>query len=206
MGPRPPLDPDDARRLVSAAQARAAILVEGWSDQAALEALARRRGRDLAAEGIVVVPIGGATNTQRFVQALGPQGLGVRLAGLCDVAELGHVRRALERGGVVTGTGASDDVADHGFYACDADLEDELIRALGTAAVERVLDAEGELASFRRFQDQPAQRGRDRHAQLRRFLGTRAGRKVRYGALLVDALELDRVPEALDLALGHVHG
>ena len=186
---------------MSAAQAHAAILVEGWSDQAALETLARRRGRDLLqAEGIVVVPIGGATNVQRFAQALGPQGLGVRLAGLCDAAELRHVRRGLERAGVATGTGT----ADHGFYACDADLEDELIRAIGTVAVERVLDAEGELASFRRFQGQPAQRGRDLHAQLRRFLGTRAGRKVRYGALLVDALELDRVPHALDLALAHV--
>ena len=68
------------------------------------------------------------------------------------------------------------------------------------------LRAEGELASFRRFQDQPAQRGRELHAQLRRFLGTRAGRKVRYGSLLVDALELDRVPPALDLALARVHG
>lgn len=201
-GPRPPLDPDAARRLVSAAQARAAILVEGWSDQAALEALARRRGRDLLAEGVVVVPIGGATNVQRFVQALGPHGLGVRLAGLCDVAEMRHVRRGLELAGVATSTGSEE----HGFYACDADLEDELIRALGTAAVERVLDAEGELVSFRRFQDQPAQRGRDLHAQLRRFLGTRSGRKVRYGALLVDALELDRVPRALDLALAHVQG
>ena len=94
----------------------------------------------------------------------------------------------------------------HGFYACDADLEDELIRAVGTAAVERVLGAEGELASFRRFQDQPAQRGRELHAQLRRFLGTRAGRKVRYGSLLVDALELYRVPPGLDLALARVHG
>jgi hypothetical protein len=182
------------------ARAHAAILVEGWSDQAALEALARRRGRDLRAEGIVVVPIGGATNVERFVQALGPHGLRVRLAGLCDVAELRHVRRGLERAGVTASAGTED----HGFYACDADLEDELIRALGTAAVERVLDAAGELVSFRRFQDQPAQRGRDLHAQLRRFLGTRSGRKVRYGALLVDALELDRVPRALDLALAHV--
>jgi hypothetical protein len=201
-GPRPPLDPDAARRLVSAARARAAILVEGWSDQAALEALARRRGRDLLAEGIVVVPIGGATNVQRFVQALGPLGLGVRLAGLCDVAELPHVRRGLARAGVAASGGDGAE----GFYACDADLEDELIRALGTAAAERVVEAEGELVSFRRFQDQPAQRGRDLHAQLRRFLGTRSGRKVRYGALLVDALELDRVPQALDLALAHVRG
>jgi len=205
-GPRPPLDPDVARRLLSAARARAAILVEGWSDQAALETLARRRGRDLPAEGIVVVPIGGATNVQRFVQALGPRGLDIRLAGLCDSAELQHVRRGLERAGVAE---CADVAADggserHGFYACDADLEDELVRALGTAAVERVLDAEGELESFRRFQGQPAQRGRDPHAQLRRFLGTRAGRKVRYGALLVDALDLDRVPRALDLVLAHV--
>jgi OLD-like protein len=207
-GPRPPLDPEAALRLVRDVQARTAILVEGWSDKAALEALARRRGRDLAAEGIVVVPIGGATNVQRFLQALGPHGLGMRLAGLCDVAELPHVRRGLERAGMPASPGTSSDMTggDRGFYACDADLEDELIRALGTAAVERVLDAEGELASFRRFQDQPAQRGRDLHAQLRRFLGTRAGRKVRYGALLVDALELDRVPPALDRVLEHVRG
>jgi hypothetical protein len=203
-GPRPPLDPDAARVLLLAAKARAAILVEGWSDQAALEALARRRGRDLRAEGVVVVPIGGATNVQRFAQALGPNGLGVQLAGLCDVAELPHVRRGLERAGMAARTGMNVAGADDGFYACDVDLEDELIRALGTSAVERVLDAEGDLASFRRFQDQPAQRGRDLHAQLRRFLGTRAGRKVRYGALLVDALELDRVPPALDLALAYV--
>ena len=205
-GPRPPLDPDDARRLLTAARARAAILVEGWSDQAALEALARRRGRDLPAEGVVVVPIGGATNVQRFVQALGPHGMGLRLAGLCDIAELRHVRRSLERGGVVASAKATTDdgTGDDGFYACDADLEDELIRALGTVAVERVVEAEGELASLRRFQDQPAQRGRDLHSQLRRFLGTRAGRKVRYGALLVDALDLDRVPRALDLALARV--
>jgi hypothetical protein len=201
-GPRPPLSPDDARRLLTAAHARAAILVEGWSDQAALEALARRRGRDLQAEGIVVVPIGGATNLQRFVQALGPQGLGVRLAGLCDIAELRHVRRGLEEAAMT----ANERIEDHGFCACDADLEDELIRAVGTAAVERVLGAEGELASFRRFQDQPAQRGRELHAQLRRFLGTRAGRKVRYDTLLVDALELDRAPRALDLALARVQG
>jgi len=193
---------------VSAARARAAILVEGWSDQAALELLARRSGRDLRAEGIVVLPIGGATNVQRFVQALGPRGLGLRLAGLCDLAELRHVRRALEHAGLVASAGAttSAGIEAHGFYVCDADLEDDLIRALGTAAVERVLEAEGDLASFRRFQDQPAQRGRDLHTQLRRFLGTRAGRKVRYGALLVEALDLDRVPHALDLALAHVQG
>lgn len=41
---------------------RAVVLVEGESDRAALLALARRRGRTLAADGVVVVPMGGATN------------------------------------------------------------------------------------------------------------------------------------------------
>lgn len=193
--------PAACEQLVSIG-AVAAILVEGWSDQAALEALARRRGWDLRAEGIVIVPVGGVTNVGRFVRALGPLGLGVRLAGLYDAAELTYVRRALAQAGTEL-DGAFADLEAHGFFVCDADLEDELIRALGTAGVERVLQAEGELASFRSFQAQPAQRGRDHGAQLRRFMGTRAGRKIRYGSLLVEALDLNRVPRSLDLALAH---
>jgi hypothetical protein len=196
-GPRPPLSPQAAQELLLQARARAAILVEGWSDQSALEALARRRGRDLRGEGVVVVPIGGATNVDRFVRALGPSGLGLQLAGLCDAGEAAGIRRSLARAGFGTDTIA--------LFICDADLEDELIRALGPMAVERVLDTQGDLPSFRRFQEQPAQRSRDEHAQLRRFMGTRSGRKVRYGALLVDALDLERVPGALDLALAAVH-
>ena len=65
-----------------------------------------------------------------------------------------------------------------GFYVCDVDLEDELIRALGTAAVEAIVDAQGELGTFRTFQHQPAQRGRPAEAQLRRFMGTASGRKI----------------------------
>ena len=202
-GPRPPLSAAAACALVVGANAGAAILVEGWSDQAALDTLARRRGWDLHAEGIVIVPIGGATNVDRFARALGPRGLGVRLAGLCDVAEVPQVRRGLERAGIGTNLALAGMEA-LGFFVCDADLEDELIRAVGSAGVERVLEAQGELGSFRKFQAQPVQRGRDHRAQLRRFMGTRAGRKIRYGSLLVDALDLDRVPRALDLVLAHV--
>ena len=63
---------------------------------------------------------------------------------------------------------------------CVADLEDELIRALGAAAVEQVVAAQGELGSFRTFQKQPAWRGRAIEEQLRRFMGTYGGRKIRY--------------------------
>ena len=63
---------------------RGVILVEGVSDQLALEALARRRGRNLEAEGISIVPMGGATNIRRFLDVYGPHGFGLRLAGLYD--------------------------------------------------------------------------------------------------------------------------
>jgi hypothetical protein len=179
------------------------VLVEGRSDRAALEALAERRDRDLGAEGIEVVAMGGATNIGHFLAAYGPKGRDVTLAGLCDVAEEGYFRRGLERAGLGAGLSRVDTEA-LGFYVCEADLEDELIRALGTDAVERVVEAQGDLGSFRLFQRQPAQQGRATSAQLHRFMGTRSGRKSQYACELVRALDLDRVPRALDRVLAHV--
>jgi len=199
-GPRPPLLPTTARKLALDANASAVILVEGWSDQAAVDTLARRRGWDLQTEGILTLPIGGVTNLGAFVQVLGASGLGLRLAGLCDAAEENYVRRTLERAGLGTDLNRAGLEA-IGFFICEADLEDELIRALGPTAVEAILDVQGELNSFRRFQEQPAQRGRNLDAQLRRFMGTRARRKVRYGSLLTDAIGLAKVPRALDLVI-----
>lgn len=182
---------------------RAVVLVEGISDGRALSALAKRRGRNLEAEGVSVVPIGGAQAIGRFLDELGPRGLDLRLAGLCDAGEEGHFRRALERAGLGTDlTRAGMEAL--GFYVCVADLEDELIRSLGGAVVEQVIDAQGELGSFRTFQKQPAWRGRTLEDQLRRFLGTHRGRKIESAALLVDALDLTRVPRPLDRVLAHV--
>jgi hypothetical protein len=201
-GPRAPLSVDDARTRLVAAGARAAILVEGWSDEAALEALARRGGRDLADERIAVVPIGGITNLGAFAGALGAAGLGLALAGLCDAAEAPYVARTLHRLSLLRDEQATREAMEAlAFFVCDADLEDELIRALGSDAVEHVIEREGELASLRLFQDQPAQRGRSVDAQLRRFLGTRARRKIRYGSLLVEALPLDGAPRPLERVL-----
>ena len=80
-------------------------------------------------------------------------------------------------------------------------LEDELIRSLGAVAVERVIADQGELESFRTFQRQPAWRARTHEEQLRRFFGTFSGRKIRSAPLLVDALDLSRVPMPLDRLL-----
>jgi hypothetical protein len=182
---------------------RAVVLVEGISDQRALEALAARRGRNVDAEGISVVPIGGAQSIGRFLKLFGPQGLGVRLAGLCDAGEEHDFRRGLERAGLGSDLTRAE-MESLGFYVCVADLEDELIRALGAASVEQIITAQGELHSFRTLQKQPAQEGRPVEEQLRRFMGTRGGRKIEYARLLVDGLDLNRVPRPLDLVLAHV--
>lgn len=67
--------------------------------------------------------------------------------------------------------------------------------------VEQIIATEGEIAAFRRFQAQPAQRGRSVAAQLRRFMGTRARRKIRYGALLAAAFDLHNIPSPLSQLL-----
>ena len=182
---------------------RAVILVEGVSDRGAVEALAERRGRDLRAERVAVVPIGGAQAVGGFLSRVGPEGLDVRLAGLCDAGEEGVFRRGLERAGLGSGLTRTD-VERLGFFVCTEDLEDELIRALGGAAVEQILDAEGDLGPFRTLQKQPEWRDRSTEEQLRRFLGSGSGRKIRYGRRLVEGLDLDRIPRPLAGALDHV--
>jgi hypothetical protein len=190
-------------RTGEGAFSRAVVLVEGVSDQLAIEALAVRRGRNLDAESISIVPMGGATNIANFLDLLGPQGLDVRLAGLCDAAEEGAFKRGLERAGIGSNLTRAG-MEQLGFYICAADLEDELIRSLGVAAVERVIRAQGELGLFRIFQKQPTWRGRTNEEQLRRFFGTHKGRKIQSAALLVGALDLTRVPRPLDGVLAHV--
>jgi len=188
---------------VEAATARAVVLVEGVSDQLAVETLARRRERDLSAEGVTVVPIGGSKNIVSFLLRFGPQGLGARLAGLCDDAEERDFSRGLERAGVASNLDRPG-MERLGFYVCVEDLEDELIRALGPAAVEGVLSDLGDLAPFRTFQKQPEWQGRPVGSQLRRFLAAGSGRKARATPRLVEALDLDNVPRPLDGVLRHV--
>ncbi|MCU1428498.1 MAG: hypothetical protein JWL83_2498 [Actinomycetia bacterium] len=187
----------------SGVDVRAVVLVEGLSDQVALKALAARRGRNLEAAGVSVVPIGGATNIGHFLDVFGPRGLDVALAGLCDAGEERAFQRALERVGLGSNLTRAD-MESLGFYVCVADLEDELIRALGVAVVEQIIDAQRELGSFRTMQKQPAQRGRTIEQQLHRFMGTRSARKIRYASLLVDALDLTKVPRPLDRVLAQV--
>jgi hypothetical protein len=189
--------------LPAAAGARAVVLVEGVSDQIAVETLAGRRGRDLAAEGIVVLPVGGAHGITRYLRLFGPEGTGARLAGLCDAGEERTVGRGLAAAGLGS-PGSRAGLERLGFFVCVEDLEDELIRAAGPALVAAVFAAHGDLGAFRTIQRQPAWRGKDEAAQLRRFLGAGSQRKLRYARLLTEAIAPDRMPRPLEAVLAVV--
>ena len=169
------------------------ILVEGVSDRAAVETLARRMGRDLEAEAVSVVAMGGASPIAEHLSQIESH---KRLAGMCDQAEESEFKKALE----FAGYGADlsrEDMETLGFYVCVEDLEDELIRALSVDGVEVVVEQQGDLRSLRSMQNQPAWRGRPKVDQLRRFFGAGAGRKTRYARLLVEACEMERIPRPL---------
>lgn len=177
---------------------RTVVLLEGRSDRAAVHALAVASGVDLARRGVAVVAMGGVTNVGRHLGRYGVAGAGLRVAGLCDEAEVPVVARALAAHGYAgDGLDGIDALAAAGFQVCVADLEDELVRAVGVARFERVVAEQGELRALRSMQQQPAQRDRPVTAQLRRWLGSGGSRKVRYAELLVQALEPDRAPAPL---------
>ena len=181
---------------------RAVVLVEGLSDRLALEALAARQGRDLAAEGVSIVDVGGAQAMGAALVRFGPRGMHLAVAGLYDAAEEEDVRRAMERAGLGTDLSLAA-MEGLGFYACVDDLEDELIRAVGADTVLGIVEVRGELGRFRTLQKQPEWRGRSVEQQLRRFLGN-ASRKIRYAATMVEALDDSNVPRPLAAVLTHV--
>lgn len=194
----PPTDLDD---VVSTW--RTVVLVEGVSDRVALRTLARRRGRDLAADGVEIIAMGGITNVREFASRYGPHGLGIRLAGLYDAPEEPALRRGVIAAGLAVGPGEHG-LGEAGLHRCDVDLEDELIRALGVTGVETVIEAEGETPSLQRLAQMPVQRSWTRPQVLRRFLGVRSGRKARYAALLIEALPPNQAPEPLAALLRDV--
>lgn len=178
------------------------VLVEGVSDETALEALAERRAFDLSAAGVRTVVLGGAHRIGSFLEELGPRTDGLQLAGLYDAGEEAVFGNALERAGFGPDLTRAD-MERLGFFVCVTDLEDELIRALGPEAVEELLRANDDLHRFRTLQQMPEWRHRERGEQLRRFMGSGGRRKIRYARILVEALDLERVPRPLDRVLAH---
>ena len=76
------------------------------------------------------------------MRQFGPQGAGATLAGLCDAGEEDIVRRGLVTAGVGSPRSRAD-LERMGFHVCVEDLEEELIRAAGTALVEELSPRDG---------------------------------------------------------------
>ena len=163
------------------------VLLEGRSDVAAFRAVARTHG--LADDAYRLVDMGGVTGIRRHLEALRAEPE-VRVLGMCDAGEVAVVVRAL-------GVGGEDEVAGHGFTVCDADLEDELIRALGPDRVLAVLDRLRLSHRLAVLQNQPAWRGQPLTDQLHRFAGTTSGRKELLAGALAAELAADEVPAPL---------
>lgn len=161
----------------------AVVLVEGDSDRGAVESLASRLGHPPDLGSLVVVSMSGVTNVAHYLKMYWKAD---RLAILCDAAEAEYVRRAVER-----------HPGEVGVFVCDADLEDELIRALGADRILDFVDRQGELAGFHTMQKQPDHRESAVEDQLHRFMGIRSGRKIRYGRELAKEIPIDDVPEPL---------
>lgn len=160
------------------------VLVEGESDRAALVTLAGRLGHDLA--GVDVVSMGGITNLRRHLTELSERSEPDRVAVLHDAGEAPYVERVL-----------ADHPAPVAAFVCTADLEDELVRALGMERTLEVVDAGGDLPAWHILLNQPYHRDRPPEEVLRRFWGTASGRKEKYAALLSAALDPGAVPAPL---------
>lgn len=204
------LDEEESRRFArfstphtaEAFFAQGAILVEGDSDKFALEAAAEKVGRNLDREGITIVSLEGSGGLETFLGILGPRGLGLRLSGLCDLDSEDDWMRRLEKAKV--GAASDRDTMEGlGFFVCQVDLEDELLRAIGVDEALAVVDHRGDREAFDRDAQQPANRGASLHEQLLGFLGRR-GRKVTYAPEFVDRLDASKIPQPLLGALQHV--
>ena len=182
---------------------RTIVLVEGVTDELALRLAARRSGRDLEAEGVSIIPINGAHAISRFLQQLAAEKPGARLAGLYDEGEEDVIRAALERAGYGPNLDRGH-LEGVGFFACIADLEEELIRAAGETTLSRLIQLEGDAQPWRTFRSQQAWHGRPVDQQFRRFIRSVSERNSRYIRAIVESMDPSRLPRPLRLLLDYV--
>ena len=174
------------------------VLLEGASDVAALRALLSDTPLDGAVE---LVDMRGVTNVRCFLEDVLRGGGVARVLGLCDAAEQTYVAQALAGAGADVETRA---MADLGFHVCHADLEDELIRALGPERTVAELADLGLATRFAQFRQQPAWRGQPLADQLRRFAGVASGRKALLAEALASALSPGEAPPPLAALLTQI--
>lgn len=187
---------------------RVAVFVEGGSDAVVVDALGRARGIRFGTlitaggSGAALVSMRGVTNARRELARLRTAHPTTLALGLADAPEERIVATALSDHGLAVAD--RTELARAGFFVCEDDLEDELIRALGPEAILEALGELGELGRFARFQRQPEWRGRPIVDQLHRFAGSGAGRKLALAERLAARLDASNTPRPLVLLLDRV--
>lgn len=176
---------------------KTSVLLEGASDVAAVRALAVRAGVDLGR--VRLVELGGVTNVAKALTELQQEWPDAEVLGLCDAAEAGVVVRALQEQGLYVQD--AEDLPIYGFFVCVADLEEELIRALGADRAVAVIERLGLGGKLTTLRNQEAWRDRPLEQQLRRFCGSASGRKELLAEAFADALEPDAAPEPLRMLI-----
>jgi hypothetical protein len=163
---------------------KTAVLVEGETDVTAVRAYARRFGRDLDADGVRLVPLGGGGGLNARLRELGPAGRGLRLLGLCDADHERRWARWLEAAGM--GRNLDRDAMEAlGFFVCDPNLELELVRAVGIEQTLALVEEQGETTGLRLLSLQPAHRDKTVEELMAPFLWSR---KASYPKLLIERL------------------
>jgi putative ATP-dependent endonuclease of the OLD family len=175
--------------------AKRIMFVEGPSDRLAMLALAKKKNLALDSLGVSIVTLDGAGILTWFVKLFGPSGFQLPLCGLCDSDHLSEWSKVLETSGVGTNLSQAK-METIGFFVCDRDLEDELIKTLGLAAVIQTIDQNGDTNAWKIFCQQPKNKNLTQADQLRAFL-RKTQRKVLYAPLLVSKLSTT-IPRPLE--------
>ena len=169
------------------------VLLEGASDVATVRALMAKAGAD--PDRVRLLNLGGVTNVGRTLARLAQDRPDATVLGLCDSGEADVVVRVLRRTGLALRD--ASDLPSYGFFVCVRDLEDELIRALGTDRAVAVVANLGLADKLQTLRGQHAWRDRPLAEQLHRFCSVASGRKELMAGAFADALDADAVPEPL---------
>lgn len=181
--------------------AKRIMFVEGPSDRLAILSLAKKNNLSLDSLGVSVIALNGAGILAWFLKLFGPAGFQLPVCGICDLDHASQWSKVLENSGLGKNLSRSD-MEKIGFFVCDRDMEDELVRALGDAVVLQAIDENGDIKDWNLFCQQSNNKVLAQPAQIRAFLA--AKRKVLYAPILVSKLSTT-VPrplkEVLDFAI-----
>lgn len=186
--------------ITTAPGARIVVLLEGPSDVAAVRALMEAQGIDPGP--VELVSLQGVTNVGRVLKEVRLLRGEVDVVGMCDAAETRFVEKALVEDGLPVAD--ASDLPVYGFFVCEADLEEELIRALGAERAQDALVAAGLGGKLDALKTQEAWAGRPLAEQIHRFCGVASGRKELAAAILAGALDADEVPEPIAMLLDRI--